>query len=162
LDRAVFDAYGWNDLAPRLVGKAGATTPLVDKTDDQTQAEEELLTRLVALNAHRTEEEAQGHIRWLRPDFQAPHAQQVQTDLIIEGEGSIQPEASPAPTKLLTWPEKLNEKIQLVRQLLARNSQTLVALGKQFKNKPNDLDDVLMALCDLGHVTQTDETYQLI
>jgi len=50
----------------------------------------------------------------------------------------------------------------LVRQLLARNSQTLVALGKQFKNKPNDLDDVLMALCDLGHVTQTDETYQLI
>lgn len=162
LDRAVFDAYGWNDLAPRLVGKAGATTPFVDKTDDQTQAEEELLTRLVALNAHRAEEEAQGHIRWLRPDFQAPHAQQVQTDLIIEGEGSIQPVASPAPTKLLTWPEKLNEKIQLVRQLLARNSQTLVALGKQFKNKPNDLDDVLMALCDLGHVTQTDETYQLI
>ncbi len=162
LDRAVFDAYGWNDLAPRLVGKAGATTPLVDKTDDQTQAEEELLTRLVALNAHRAEEEAQGHIRWLRPDFQAPHAQQVQTDLIIEGEGSIQPEASPASTKLLTWPERLNEKIQLVRQLLARNSQTLVALGKQFKNKPNDLDDVLMALCDLGHVTQTDETYQLI
>ena len=39
LDRAVFDAYGWNDLAPRLVGKAGATTPLVDKTDDQNQAE---------------------------------------------------------------------------------------------------------------------------
>ncbi len=31
LDRAVFDAYGWNDLADRLVGRPGATTLLPDK-----------------------------------------------------------------------------------------------------------------------------------
>jgi hypothetical protein len=28
LDRAVFAAYGWNDLADKLIGQPGATTPL--------------------------------------------------------------------------------------------------------------------------------------
>ena len=27
IDRAVFEAYGWADLAPMLVGRPGATTP---------------------------------------------------------------------------------------------------------------------------------------
>jgi hypothetical protein len=53
LDRAVFDAYGWNELAAVLVGRPGATTPLADKPAEQAQAEEELLSRLVRLNAER-------------------------------------------------------------------------------------------------------------
>lgn len=51
LDATVADAYGWP----------------VDLPDD------ELLTRLVALNHARAKEEASGNIRWLRPDFQAPN-----------------------------------------------------------------------------------------
>jgi hypothetical protein len=47
LDAAVADAYGWP----------------ADLPDD------EVLTRLVALNRTRADEEAQGHIRWLRPDL---------------------------------------------------------------------------------------------
>jgi hypothetical protein len=31
VDRAVFDAYGWNDLAAELVGKPSATAPLPDQ-----------------------------------------------------------------------------------------------------------------------------------
>lgn len=38
LDGAVFDAYGWNDLAAELVGKPGATTPPSDKPATQAQA----------------------------------------------------------------------------------------------------------------------------
>ncbi|BBI72512.2 hypothetical protein HAALTHF_21870n [Vreelandella aquamarina] len=72
LDRAVFNAYGWDDLAKALVGLPGATTPLPDKPAAQAEAEEELLMRLVALNKQRTAEEAQGKVRWLRPDYQAP------------------------------------------------------------------------------------------
>ena len=49
LDRIVFEAYGWRDLAEKLVGKPGATTPWPEKPDEQTQAEEQLLQRLVAL-----------------------------------------------------------------------------------------------------------------
>lgn len=70
LDRAVFDAYGWNDLAAELVGKPGATTPLPDKPAAQAAAEEELLSRLVKLNAERAAEEARGLVRWQRPEYQ--------------------------------------------------------------------------------------------
>lgn len=50
LDAAVAAAYGWPaDLAPA-----------------------EIVARLVALNAERAAEEATGHIRWLRPDYQIP------------------------------------------------------------------------------------------
>lgn len=53
LDAAVFDAYGWSDLAPVLVGLPGATPPRPDKSAAQAEAEEELLRRLVELNAER-------------------------------------------------------------------------------------------------------------
>jgi hypothetical protein len=50
LDAAVAAAYGWPaDLAPA-----------------------EIVARLVALNAERAAEEAAGHVRWLRPDYQEP------------------------------------------------------------------------------------------
>jgi hypothetical protein len=74
LDRAVFAAYGWEDLGERLVGKPGATTPWPEKPAEQAEAEEELLSRLVALNAERAAEEARGIVRWLRPEFQNPQA----------------------------------------------------------------------------------------
>ncbi len=50
IDRATFDAYGWPH----------------DLTDEQ------ILERLVALNAERATEEAAGYVRWLRPDYQIP------------------------------------------------------------------------------------------
>ena len=65
-------AYGWEDLIPALVGKPGATLPSLHKTEAQEQAEEELLTRLVALNHERAAEERRGLVRWLRPDYQIP------------------------------------------------------------------------------------------
>ena len=50
IDRATADAYGWpHDLS-----------------------DEQILERLVALNAERAGEEAAGHVRWLRPDYQIP------------------------------------------------------------------------------------------
>ena len=48
LDAAVFAAYGWP----------------IDLTDEQ------ILERLVALNAERAEEEKRGLVRWLRPEYQ--------------------------------------------------------------------------------------------
>ncbi len=53
LDAAVADAYGW----------------AVDLPD------EEILRRLVALNAERAEEEIRRLIRWLRPELQNPTGQ---------------------------------------------------------------------------------------
>ncbi len=50
IDRLTAEAYGWP----------------ADLSDD------ELLERLVALNAERANEEAAGQVRWLRPDYQIP------------------------------------------------------------------------------------------
>ena len=55
LDLAVAEAYGWGDDWRR--------TPLPPA---------EIVRRLVALNAERAIEEAEGTIRWLRPDYQRP------------------------------------------------------------------------------------------
>ncbi|MBP6676791.1 MAG: hypothetical protein KA185_16020 [Vitreoscilla sp.] len=62
LDAAVLAAYGWNDLG---------SVPWADEAARSAWTET-LLERLVALNARRAAEEAQGHIRWLRPEFQDP------------------------------------------------------------------------------------------
>jgi len=72
IDRAVLRAYGWDDLIDALVGKPGATAPSPHVTREQEAAEQDLLGRLVALNQERAAEEARGHVRWLRPDFQRP------------------------------------------------------------------------------------------
>jgi hypothetical protein len=48
------------------------TTPLPDKCAEQCAAEEELLSRLVRLNAERVGEEARGLVRWLQPELQNP------------------------------------------------------------------------------------------
>jgi len=50
IDRLTAQAYGWR----------------ADLTDNQ------ILERLVALNAERAKEEAAGHVRWLRPEYQVP------------------------------------------------------------------------------------------
>ena len=61
LDAAVFDAYGW----------------------PASLTDEEILERLVALNAARAAEEQQGLIRWLRPEFQNPNATPKQQTLAL-------------------------------------------------------------------------------
>ena len=69
LDAAVFDAYGWPH----------------DLTDEQ------ILERLVALNAGRAEEERRGIVHWLRPEFQNPQgaavAAQTEIGLVAEQAG---------------------------------------------------------------------------
>ena len=58
LDAAVAEAYGW----PVRQAQGGPADLSVD----------EILRRLVALNAERADEERRGIVRWLRPEFQNP------------------------------------------------------------------------------------------
>ena len=135
IDRAVFEAYGWADLIPALVGKPGATAPSPHKTPEQEAAEEELLSRLVALNRERAAEERRGLVRWLRPDYQIPKlghkvkapedGEQVEADLAAPAEGK------PA------WPKDELAQIRAVRDMLARAAAPLApeSLGKAFKGR---------------------------
>ena len=165
LDRAVFAAYGWDDLAAQLVGKPGATTPLPDKTEVQAEAEEELLRRLVALNAERAAEEARGLVRWLRPEYQNPSAQtapqQSEAELDDTTDAESAPEASTAAGKL-TWPKQMREQVAAVRHALSQSPLPADALAAQFKRSPKvAVQAVLDALEELGMVQQDADQYRL-
>lgn len=165
LDRAVFAAYDWDDLAGQLVGKPGATTPLPDKPGAQAEAEEELLRRLVALNAERAAEEARGHIRWLRPEYQNPSAQTVpqqgEAELADTTDFESVPAASISAGKL-TWPKQMREQVAAVRQALTQGALPAEAIAAQFKRRPKvAVQAVLHALEELGMVHQEADLYRL-
>jgi hypothetical protein len=160
LDRAVFAAYGWEDLGERLVGKPGATTPWPEKPAEQAEAEEELLVRLVALNAERAAEESRGIVRWLRPEFQNPAsatAPAKQDDLALPD--GVEAETAPTARKprgkargtavvaltdgagatssaadRLPWPKTAPEQARAVADLLAtaRVPMTIEAIADRF------------------------------
>ena len=96
LDAAVFEAYGW---PARL-------------------SDEEILERLVALNGERAAEEAQGLVRWLRPEYQAPEevAQAQQGRLIEEEKVGV---AGAAVGEKHTWPDSMAAQARAVRAALA-------------------------------------------
>lgn len=149
LDHAVFQAYGWSDLAEKLVGRPGATTPLPDKPADQAEAEEELLMRLVELNKQRAEEESRGIVRWLRPEYQAPDAVQTEVD--------IAPKAAAAKTEAVTnkgkasFPKAIPDQLRVLREALAERSYTTESLAELFKRKPmKSVEEGLQSLVAVG------------
>ena len=154
LDAAVFDAYGWPH----------------DLTD------EEILERLVALNHERAEEEKQGLIRWLRPEFQNPSGGKaaVQTELALEDDGEDSDEEVESPTAesgkskakgkakakskekapaKAAWPKKLPEQITIVRQTLQdhKGPTSSEVIAKRFKSvKPDTVEELLDTLVLIG------------
>lgn len=160
LDAAVLEAYGWSDLAPALVGRPGATLPLADKSPEQAAAEEELLTRLVELNARRAAEEARGLVRWLRPDFQSAGAP-VQGEMAADGEAAAP--AATAPTGLKTpWPKTLPEQVQALRTALAAAAAPLAAdtLARHFTGaRTPKIAELLETLAALGQARREGAAY---
>ncbi|XZO04473.1 MAG: class I SAM-dependent DNA methyltransferase [Microcoleus sp.] len=130
LDAAVFAAYDWE---PTL-------------TDDQ------ILENLVTLNAQRAEEERNGNIRWLRPDYQAPGETYIQPSLagiITETEIAV------SPTEQQPFPKTLKEQLSAIRDLFRTQSGewTAAQVTAHFKGanrKQKVILDCLESLEDLG------------
>ncbi|MDD1413179.1 hypothetical protein MEN41_00505 [Dolichospermum sp. ST_con] len=118
LDNAVFDAYEWQDLKDHQKTKA--------------EIEEIILERLVSLNAERAEEERNGIIRWLRPEYQAPNetTQQVLTE-VMETEATVI-----IPSEQKTFPKEPKDQLATIRDLLRTNNNewTVEQIAAQFKN----------------------------
>jgi len=149
------------------VGKPGATTPLPDKPDDQTETEEELLCRLVALNTARAAEEAQGQIRWLRPNYQSPghgsgpagDAQQVEIETRDEEATAPATKADKHP-----WPPGLPEQVALVARVLAESPVPLTepALAARFSGRgpwKKRLPQLLETLVALGRARRVGDAF---
>ncbi len=120
LDAAVFDAYEWEDL------KAEGGKP-------KAEVEEIILERLVALNAQRSQEERNGLIRWLRPEYQAPG--EMQTQQVMEGITDIAPEII-TPVEQQKFPKAFKEQLAAVRDLLRTQGGewTIEQIAAQFKS----------------------------
>jgi hypothetical protein len=133
LDAAVFDAYGWPH----------------ELTD------EEILERLVALNAERAEEERRGIIRWLRPEFQNPAGasagQQAVVDLELEDSSAA---AAVTAKQARTWPKELPAQIAAVREAVTaapNESWSAERAARAFKGaKRSQVEAVLESLSALG------------
>jgi hypothetical protein len=157
LDRAVFEAYGWPDLANKLVGRPGATTPLPDKPAELADAEEELLMRLVDLNKQRAEEESRGIVRWLRPDYQAPDAVQAEVDIAPKA-AAVKTEAATSKGKV-AFPKAIPDQLRVLRQALAERSHTTESLAELFKRKPRkSVEEGLQSLAAVGIAEVETET----
>ena len=164
IDREVFAAYGWEDLGERLVGRPGATTPSPHKSEDQEAAEEELLTRLVALNQERAAEEKRGIVRWLRPEYQKPrlaHKVKGQDDLDIElVEAGVVEER--------VWPKEEREQFATMRDVLVEAeaplaAEALAALfkGRNTPKRKQRVARVLEIMADMGGARRGEDGYFL-
>jgi hypothetical protein len=148
LDTAVLDAYGLSDLAPTLVGKPGGTTPFPDKPVEQVEVEDELLSRLVALNTERSAEERRGNIGWLRPDYQNPDNVMAQQDDIV-GTTIV---TTIATNGKQVWPKALPDQVRAVRSALDDSNEPMTAeqIARQFKRartgRVQELVDTLVSL----------------
>ncbi len=154
LDAAVLAAYGWSDL-----GAAGWHDPSTD---------EQILERLVALNAERIAEEAAGTIRWLRPAFQAPNSAQAPIGLESGDSGRRNfsdgapspPTPASAPTAAINWPNTLPEQLATLAAALGSTPQTEQQLAARFTGKgrwKSRLPDILAALEALGRARRLDD-----
>lgn len=156
IDRAALSAWGWGDLTDALVGRPGATLPSDLKAPEQEEAEDVLLSRLVALNRERRAEEARGQVRWLRPAYQVPKLkgrvpEGEQADLQVEAPAGL-PEPRP-------WPKAPLAQLAETRALLSEADGPLSAdalarsfTGRVTAKRRERVEEVLAALSDLGLV----------
>jgi hypothetical protein len=163
LDAAVLEAYGWADLA-------------IKTQDSQTadirkeEWEQDLLSRLVALNHERAAEEKRGQIRYLRPDYQNPQSAPTATQSTF----AIPEEPSPSKIKNLPvgalaksgqqhvnqpseWPEKLPEQVHLIRHLLqqtptATPDQLSQHFGRKNQKRTDQIEGIIETLKALGQI----------
>ncbi|WP_421857460.1 class I SAM-dependent DNA methyltransferase [Oceanicaulis sp.] len=138
IDEAVFEAYGWpSDLN-----------------------EDEILERLVALNHERAAEEARGHVRWLRPEFQDPDGHKSEAKAT---QGEIALAAAPeAPKGAPKLPSDDAEQARALRALLASAEAPITAPelaarfgGKNTKAKIGKVEKMLSILAAVGQAETT-------
>jgi len=126
-------------------------------------SETEILTRLVALNKERAQEEAEGTIRWLRPDYQIPKfgtaKDKAQLDL---GGGAMRATAvaAPAGPKPAFPPTDLRQTAAvmgtLARASAPLSSTAIAATFRQGRRILPQVEAVLAALVWDGWVSQAE------
>ena len=163
LDGAVADAYGWGEEVLKFEPASLEATPRQGSSKVLKLPDEEILTRLVALNKQRAEEESHGQIRYLRPAYQRPVAAPVQSDLTLPSSdlrpltSDLRPPTSDLSPEPLAWPESLADQIALVRGVIHQTAwqpaDGVKPLVRHFSGvRAPTVQRLIDALAALGHV----------
>lgn len=135
IDRLTAEAYGWP----------------ADLSDEQ------ILEKLVALNAERAKEEAQGHVRWLRPDYQIPRF--AKGAAAKTGELDLGETVVAIDRGLPAWPKDRYEQPLAVETVLAASAAPVdaAAIARAFKGGGRKIEarvgQILTTLARYGRVT---------
>ncbi|MEO3997586.1 DNA methyltransferase [Mesorhizobium sp. CAU 1732] len=135
IDRLTAQAYGWP----------------VELPDDQ------ILERLVALNAERAREEASGHVRWLRPDYQVPRF--ARSAKVRTGELDLPETVISIDRGKPVFPKDRHEQPLAVEAMLAASGRALDAasIARAFKGGGRKIEprvaQVLLTLARYGHIS---------
>ena len=139
IDAAALAAYGW----------------------PQGLSEQELLGRLVALNAERASEEASGRVKWLRPDYQIPRFAKA----VKSGELDLGDRVVAFDSALPVWPKTREEQSPAVHRALRLAGRPMDAtdLARSFKGphkaRIQRITAILQGLTRYGDATQTEGRY---
>ena len=161
LDAAVLEAYGWQDLAEPRSPERESKEPRVL---ENAAPEQELLTRLVALNHARAAEEKRGQIRWLRPEYQnrssdprSPTQGNLPGTETTSSPSKIQNPKSKIINPSSIWPDRLPAQVTLIRQLLATDhtatpEQLSTRFGRKNPKRTEQIEGIIETLKGLGQV----------
>ena len=135
LDRLVAAAYGWP----------------ADLSDD------DILARLVDLNAERARGESAGSVLWVRPEFQAPlrGPEQQSLDVLKPAAGK---KSAAGPAAKLEWPADLPGQVGAVRAALVSAGAPVTAeeMARRFARvRVARVCPILDTLVAMGHAHLT-------
>jgi hypothetical protein len=183
LDAAVFEAYGWGQLWKWHEEAQHGTLhdfetgegAQLDATPDglhtaiaefERELDQEILRRLVALNAERAAEEKRGIIRWLRPEYQNPQGSEAPSLDLKEGGKPAQGDKAKAKAKIpsakIPWPKPLGERIRATEQALHTAGRAVDAaeVTKQLaRAKEKEVQEILETLVTLGRARRSGEKF---
>ena len=138
LDAAVFDAYGW-------------PTNLSD---------EDLLQKLVDLNAERADEERRGVVRWLRPEFQDPARKGKAQEQVLDLGSAVETASDdPIVLKKLPWPTKHGERFAALDAVLGQYKTPVAAddVAARFEGaQAAHVETLLRAVASVGGAVEID------
>ncbi|WP_298160580.1 DNA methyltransferase [Brevundimonas sp.] len=102
--------------------------------DESKKLDEIILERLVALNAERAAEEAAGHVRWLRPDYQIPRFAKGAA-APKSGELDLQDTVVALDKGLPAFPKDKGEQVMAIRAVLVASGRPMdaAAVSRAFK-----------------------------
>ena len=167
IDAATLGAYGWPDLSLSNGADRANKMPIADSLGAGDEVlEQDILQRLVDLNHERVAEEAQGKIRWLRPEYQDPDYQASTSSASLREEsekqteqqeiaGTSAPQVSglrPPPSSKLPWPADLPARVSLIQRLgLKTEYEILPTLeGRATAKRKKEVREILETLEVLG------------